>query len=144
MTSVWVNGCVTWVVMEPSPTEVAAPPSFTNEPFGTLSAPFPTWSPCPAASPATAGAEPGSVKVKAGDDDGTAPRAIAVVQAGTGVGKSAAYLSTVIALALSLPEGQIRTIILAATYVIVMFAVIIQGATISGVIERLQRPATAA
>lgn len=46
-----------------------------------------------------------------------------------------------IALALSLPEGQIRTIILAATYVIVMFAVIIQGATISGVIERLQRPA---
>lgn len=46
-----------------------------------------------------------------------------------------------VALALSLPEGQIRTVILAATYVIVMFAVIIQGASISGVIERLQRPA---
>lgn len=46
-----------------------------------------------------------------------------------------------IALALSLPEGPIRTTILAATYVIVMFAVIIQGATIAAVIERLQRPA---
>lgn len=46
-----------------------------------------------------------------------------------------------IALALSLPEGQIRTTILAATYVIVMFAVIIQGATIGTLIERLQRPA---
>jgi CPA1 family monovalent cation:H+ antiporter len=49
-----------------------------------------------------------------------------------------------IALALSLPEGAIRTIILATTYVIVMFAVIIQGASIGGVIERLQRPASRA
>lgn len=49
-----------------------------------------------------------------------------------------------IALALSLPEGQIRTTILAATYVIVLFAVIVQGGSISMVIERLKRPAIAA
>lgn len=58
------------------------------------------------------GGEPGPVKVKPADDDGTAPRAIAVVQAGTGVGKSAAYLSTVVSLALSL---QKRVVISTAT-----------------------------
>ena len=44
-----------------------------------------------------------------------------------------------IALALSLPEGHIRTIILATTYVIVMFAVIVQGGSIGALIERLKR-----
>ncbi len=47
-----------------------------------------------------------------------------------------------IALALSLPEGAIRTTILATTYVVVLFAVIVQGASISGLIAHLNRPAT--
>lgn len=42
-----------------------------------------------------------------------------------------------IALALSLPEGPFRTVILAATYVIVLFSVIVQGSTISRVVQRL-------
>lgn len=42
-----------------------------------------------------------------------------------------------IALALSLPEGPARTIILAATYVIVLFSVIVQGGTIDRVVRRL-------
>ena len=42
-----------------------------------------------------------------------------------------------IALALSLPEGPFRTIILAATYVIVLFSVIIQGGTIGRLVQRL-------
>ena len=42
-----------------------------------------------------------------------------------------------IALALSLPEGPARTIILAATYVIVLFSVIVQGGTIDRVVRCL-------
>lgn len=44
-----------------------------------------------------------------------------------------------IALALSLPEGPARTIILAVTYVIVLFSVIVQGGTIDRVVRRLSR-----
>ena len=46
-----------------------------------------------------------------------------------------------IALALSLPEGPFRTIILAATYVIVLFSVIVQGGTIDRLVRRLARSA---
>ncbi len=44
-----------------------------------------------------------------------------------------------IALALSLPEGPARTVILAVTYVVVLFSVIVQGGTISGLIDRLKK-----
>jgi monovalent cation:H+ antiporter, CPA1 family len=44
-----------------------------------------------------------------------------------------------IALALSLPEGDARTAILATTYVIVLFSVIVQGGSIGSLIERLSR-----
>lgn len=43
-----------------------------------------------------------------------------------------------IALALSLPEGPARTVILAATYVIVLFSVIVQGGTIDRLVARLK------
>lgn len=43
-----------------------------------------------------------------------------------------------IALALSLPESPTRTAILAATYIVVLFAVLVQGGTISGLIERIK------
>jgi monovalent cation:H+ antiporter, CPA1 family len=42
-----------------------------------------------------------------------------------------------IALALSLPESPVRTAILATTYVVVLFAVVIQGGSIGGLINRL-------
>ncbi|MGV6830776.1 MAG: cation:proton antiporter [bacterium] len=42
-----------------------------------------------------------------------------------------------IALALSLPEGTIRDIILYTTYVIVVFSIIIQGLTIENLVKRL-------
>lgn len=42
-----------------------------------------------------------------------------------------------IALALSLPESPIRTAILATTYVVVLFAVVIQGGSIGALITRL-------
>ena len=42
-----------------------------------------------------------------------------------------------IALALSLPEGPARTAILAVTYMVVLFSVIVQGGTIGGLIRRL-------
>jgi monovalent cation:H+ antiporter, CPA1 family len=45
-----------------------------------------------------------------------------------------------VALALSLPEGPIRTIILAATYVVVLFAVIVQGGSIGWLVARLSAP----
>lgn len=48
-----------------------------------------------------------------------------------------------VALALSLPESPIRTAILAATYIVVLFAVIVQGGTISGLIARIKRRAQA-
>ena len=53
-----------------------------------------------------------------------------------------------IALALSLPDSPVRTIVLAGTYVVVMFAVIVQGSTVGGLIKRLAQspddtPATA-
>tara|TARA_R110000824_G_scaffold99883_5_gene237473 strand:+ start:10024 stop:11331 length:1308 start_codon:yes stop_codon:yes gene_type:complete len=44
-----------------------------------------------------------------------------------------------IALALSLPEGPARTVILSVTYVVVLFSVIVQGGTISGLIDRLKQ-----
>lgn len=44
-----------------------------------------------------------------------------------------------IALALGLPDGQTRTAILAATYVVVLFAVMIQGGTIGWLIARIAR-----
>jgi monovalent cation:H+ antiporter, CPA1 family len=46
-----------------------------------------------------------------------------------------------IALALSLPEGPARSVVLAATYAIVLFSVIVQGGTIERVLRRRQRPA---
>lgn len=42
-----------------------------------------------------------------------------------------------IALALGLPDGPARSVILAATYVVVLFSVIVQGGTIKRVLERL-------
>ncbi len=42
-----------------------------------------------------------------------------------------------VALALSLPDTPVRTVILAATYVIVMFAVIVQGGSVGWLIRRL-------
>lgn len=44
-----------------------------------------------------------------------------------------------VALALSLPDGPPRTIILAATYVIVLFAVIVQGSSVGWLIARLSK-----
>jgi len=44
-----------------------------------------------------------------------------------------------VALALSLPDGGPRTIALTATYLVVLFSVIVQGATIATLIARLQR-----
>jgi CPA1 family monovalent cation:H+ antiporter len=43
-----------------------------------------------------------------------------------------------VALALSLPSGEIRTAILAATYAVVLFAVIVQGGTIGWLIARIK------
>jgi CPA1 family monovalent cation:H+ antiporter len=43
-----------------------------------------------------------------------------------------------VALALSLPDSEIRTALLVATYVVVLFAVIVQGGTISGLIKRIK------
>jgi CPA1 family monovalent cation:H+ antiporter len=44
-----------------------------------------------------------------------------------------------IALALSLPEGPARSIVLGVTYAIVLFSVIVQGGTIERVLRRIQR-----
>lgn len=46
-----------------------------------------------------------------------------------------------IALALSLPTGPMKDVLLAATYVVVLFSVLVQGGTIGGVMRRLTRPA---
>jgi CPA1 family monovalent cation:H+ antiporter len=46
-----------------------------------------------------------------------------------------------VALALSLPESPIRSAILAATYTVVLFAVIVQGASISKLIARIKQRA---
>ncbi len=46
-----------------------------------------------------------------------------------------------VALALSLPAGPERTAILAATYLVVMFAVVVQGGSIGGLIRRLSAKA---
>jgi len=43
-----------------------------------------------------------------------------------------------VALALSLPENEIRTVLLVATYAVVLFAVIVQGGTIGWLIERIK------
>lgn len=45
-----------------------------------------------------------------------------------------------VALALSLPEGPARTAILAVTYVVVLFSVIVQGGTVGALIRRLSKP----
>ena len=42
-----------------------------------------------------------------------------------------------VALALGLPDGPARSIILAATYVVVLFSVVVQGGTIKRMVERL-------
>jgi monovalent cation:H+ antiporter, CPA1 family len=44
-----------------------------------------------------------------------------------------------IALALSLPEGPVRNSILAVTYVVVLFSVVIQGGTVGSLIRRLSQ-----
>jgi len=44
-----------------------------------------------------------------------------------------------VALALSLPESEIRTALLVSTYAVVLFAVIIQGGTIGVLIERIKQ-----
>lgn len=49
-----------------------------------------------------------------------------------------------IALALSLPEGPMKDVILAATYMVVLFSVLAQGATIGGLVRRSVRRASAA
>ena len=49
-----------------------------------------------------------------------------------------------IALALGLPDGPARSVILAATYTVVLFSVIVQGGTIKRVLERLAPPKDAA
>ena len=46
-----------------------------------------------------------------------------------------------VALALSLPESPIRAAILAATYIVVLFAVIVQGASLSNLIARIKQRA---
>ena len=43
-----------------------------------------------------------------------------------------------VALALSLPESEIRSELLVATYAVVLFAVIVQGGTIGNLIERIK------
>ncbi|MGZ3299069.1 MAG: cation:proton antiporter domain-containing protein, partial [Asticcacaulis sp.] len=48
-----------------------------------------------------------------------------------------------VALALSLPDGPARTALLVATYVVVLFAVLVQGGTINGVIRRMKPEALA-
>ena len=48
-----------------------------------------------------------------------------------------------IALALSLPGGPMKDILVAATYVVVLFSVLVQGGTIGGVVRRLNRAAEA-
>ena len=47
-----------------------------------------------------------------------------------------------IALALSLPTGPMKDVLLAATYVVVLFSVLAQGGTIGGVVRRLNAPRT--
>jgi len=42
-----------------------------------------------------------------------------------------------VALALGLPDGPARSVILAATYIVVLFSVIVQGGTIKRLVERL-------
>lgn len=49
-----------------------------------------------------------------------------------------------IALALSLPSGPMKDVLVAATYVVVLFSVLVQGGTIGGVVRRLNHGAGAA
>ncbi|MBU3973258.1 MAG: sodium:proton antiporter [Alphaproteobacteria bacterium] len=48
-----------------------------------------------------------------------------------------------IALALSLPVGPMKDILVAATYVVVLFSVLVQGGTIGGLVRRLNRDGAA-
>lgn len=43
-----------------------------------------------------------------------------------------------VALALGMPHGGERDLILAATYALVLFTVIVQGGTIAGILQRLE------
>jgi CPA1 family monovalent cation:H+ antiporter len=45
-----------------------------------------------------------------------------------------------VALALSLPDGSGRTAILTVTYIVVLFSVLIQGASIARVLKRVGEP----
>jgi CPA1 family monovalent cation:H+ antiporter len=45
-----------------------------------------------------------------------------------------------VALALGLPDGHTRSVVLTVTYVIVLFSVIVQGGTIGGLLTRLSPP----
>ncbi|MFV0624355.1 cation:proton antiporter [Sphingomonas sp. ac-8] len=49
-----------------------------------------------------------------------------------------------VALALGLPDGAARSVVLAATYVVVLFSVLVQGGTIERVLGRVKRRAEAA
>ena len=44
-----------------------------------------------------------------------------------------------VALALSLPEGPVKDTILTATYIVVVFSVVVQGSTIRGAVRRFVR-----
>ncbi|WP_369695427.1 hypothetical protein [Jiella marina] len=44
------------------------------------------------------------------------------------------------ALALSLPEGPERDIIVTATYAVVIFSVLVQGLTLGGLVSRVVKP----
>jgi len=48
-----------------------------------------------------------------------------------------------VALALSLPDGPHRPILVVATYVVVLFSVLVQGSTMAGLIRRYSSPARA-
>ena len=45
-----------------------------------------------------------------------------------------------VALALSLPHGDARPIILTATYAVVLFTIVVQGVSLQAVIQRAVRP----
>ncbi len=45
-----------------------------------------------------------------------------------------------VALALALPESEWKPLILTATYIIVVFSIVVQGLTVSRLAERVGRP----
>lgn len=48
-----------------------------------------------------------------------------------------------VALALSLPESEWKPLILTATYMVVIFSIIVQGLTVAGLAERINTRAEA-